>query len=96
MAKGIVIDMGRLAELADEVSKTKRPRAIRINRDVVAVLRPAARRSVRRAKREPTVEDIAAFEAAAGRMWIPTSSSRTATRTAASPPVLPLSYDLPD
>lgn len=66
MARGIVIDMDRLAELADEVSKTKRPRAIGINRDVVAVLRPAARRAARRAKREPTAEDIAAFEAAAG------------------------------
>ncbi len=66
MASEIFIDTGRLAELADEVSKTKRPRTIGINRDVVAVLKPAARQAVRRAGREPTAEDIAAFEAAAG------------------------------
>ncbi len=66
MASEIFIDTGRLAELADEVSKTKRPQTVGINRDVVAVLKPAARRAVRRAGREPTVEDIAAFEAAAG------------------------------
>ena len=66
VVKGIAIDMSRLAEVADEVSKTKRPQTIGISQDVVAVLRPVTRRAVRRARQEPTAEDIAAFEAAAG------------------------------
>lgn len=59
------IDVSRLTELADEVRKTRRPRTVTINADVVAVLKPAKPARLR-ARREPTAEDIAAFEAAAG------------------------------
>ena len=52
VVKGIAIDMSRLAEVADEVSKTKRPQTIGISQDVVAVLRPVTRRAVRRARQD--------------------------------------------
>jgi len=66
VASEMYIDMRHLAELADEVRKTKRPRTVGISRGVVAVLKPATRGVVRLARREPTAEDINAFEAAAG------------------------------
>jgi len=66
MASEMYIDMSHLAELADEVQKTRRPRTVGISRDVVAVLKPAVRKAARPIRREPTAEDIAAFEAAAG------------------------------
>ena len=66
MASDMFIEMSHLAELVDEVQKTRRLRTVGISRDVVAVLKPAARKIVRPRRREPTAEDIVAFEAAAG------------------------------
>jgi len=65
MASDMFIDMSHLAELVDEVQKTKQSKTVGISRDVVAVLKPPGRKIVRSSRREPTTEDIAAFEAAA-------------------------------
>ncbi len=66
MATEMSIDMSHLAELADEVRKTRQPRTVGISRDVVAVLKPATRTAARPRQQEPTAEDIALLAGAAG------------------------------
>ncbi len=98
MASDMYIDMSHLAEVADEVERTKRPRTVGIRRGVVAVLKPATRKVARPVRREPTAEDVAAFEAAAGG-WADVDTDRFVTdayksrRIATRPPS---SYDLLD
>lgn len=55
-----------LLKLAEEVRKTKRPRVLRRAKEDIAVLMPLHKAARTAAKRTPTDEDIAAFEAAAG------------------------------
>lgn len=92
MASDMFIDMSHLAELADEVQKTRQSRTVGISRDVVAVLKPAGRKTVRPSRREPTAEDIAAFETAAG-AWNDVDTDQfikdiyESRRIAARPPV---------
>lgn len=58
MASEMYIDMGHLAEVVNEVERTKRPRTVGISRGVVAVLKPATHKVARPVRRGPTAEDI--------------------------------------
>ncbi len=55
-----------LLKLAEEVKKTGTPRVLQRADEEIAVLMPMRKAARRPAKRTPTAEDIAAFEAAAG------------------------------
>src|SRR5579871_3687182 len=55
-----------LVKRAEEVRATGRARLLRLANEDIAVLMPVRKPVAMRAKRTPTNEDIAAFEAAAG------------------------------